>query len=67
MNMPVPYFSVASHTIGRKQSLWRQILDTVIEGRPRTAADAIAEYLTRHPYDFAPALRIDLERRHVCV
>jgi hypothetical protein len=67
MNMPVTQFSLAPAMVGRKRALWRQIIDTVIEGPPRTAADAIAEYLARHQYDFAPALRTDLERRHVCV
>jgi hypothetical protein len=38
-----------------------------MEGAPRTAADQIAEYLARHQYDLAPAVRIELERRHVCV
>jgi hypothetical protein len=42
-------------------------MDTVIEGTPRTAADEIAEYLERHQYDLSPALRIELERRNVCV
>src|SRR5215475_2898651 len=36
-------------------------------GNPRTAADEIAEYLERHQYDLSPALRIELERRHVCL
>ena len=48
------------------RSLWREIIDTVIEG-PRTAADEIAEYLAEHQYDLSPMLRIELERRHVCV
>ena len=54
---------------GRAQpiSLRREIMDTVIEGTPRTAADEIAEYLERHQYDLSPALRIELERRHVCL
>jgi hypothetical protein len=38
-----------------------------MEGPPRTGADEIAAYLARHQYDFEPALRTDLERRHVCV
>jgi hypothetical protein len=38
-----------------------------MEGGPRTAADQITEYLARHQYDLTPAVRIELERRHVCV
>jgi hypothetical protein len=37
------------------------------EGSPRTAADEITEYLARHQYDLSPTLRIELERRHVCL
>jgi len=48
---------------GRNRPLWRQIIDTVIEGPPRTAADEIDEYLTRHQHDLSPALRMTLERR----
>jgi hypothetical protein len=40
---------------------------TVIQGPRRTAADEITEYLARHQYDLSPMLRIELERRHVCV
>jgi hypothetical protein len=64
MNMSVTQFTVAP---ARSRSVWREIMDTVIEGPPRTAADEIAEYLERHQYDLSPALRIELERRHVCV
>jgi hypothetical protein len=67
MNMSVTQFTVASAMVGRSRSVWREIMDTVIEGPPRTAADEIAEYLERHQYDLSPALRIELERRHVCV
>jgi hypothetical protein len=67
MNMSVTRFTAAPAMIGRNRSLWCQIIDTVIEGPSRTAADAIAEYLARHPYDLSPPLRIELERRHVCV
>jgi hypothetical protein len=51
----------------QNRSVWHEIMDTVIEGPRRTAADEIAEYLARHPYDLSPTLRIELERRHVCV
>jgi len=67
MNMSVTQFTVAPVMVGGNRSLWRQIIDPVIEGSPRTAADGIAEYLARHQYDLSPALRIELERRHVCV
>jgi hypothetical protein len=53
--------------VERNRPLWREIIDTVMEGAPRTAADQVAEYLARHQYDLAPAVRIELERRHVCV
>jgi hypothetical protein len=66
MNMSVTQFA-ATAAIERNRSLWRQTIDTVIEGPPRTAASQIAEYLARHQYDLSPALRIELERRHVCV
>jgi hypothetical protein len=58
MNMSVTQFAAAPAMVGRNQSLWRQVIHTVIEGPPRTTADEIAGY---------PALRVELERRHVCV
>ena len=67
MNMSVTQFAVAPTMIGRKRSVWREIIDTVMEGPPRTAADEITEYLARHQYDLSPTLRIELERRHVCL
>jgi hypothetical protein len=67
MNMSVTQFTAAPAMVGRNRSLWRQTIDMVIEGPPRTAAGQIAEYLARHQYDLSPALRIELERRHVCV
>ena len=66
MNMLVTQFVQAPGIVARSRSVWREIIDTVIEG-PRTAADEIAEYLARHQYDLSPTLRIELERRHVCV
>jgi hypothetical protein len=66
MNMSVTQFVQVPATVTGSRSLWRQIIDTLIEG-PRTAADEIDEYLARHQYDFSPMLRIELERRHVCV
>ena len=67
MNMSVTQFVVPPAIVGRSRSVWHEIIDTVIEGPPRTAADEIAEYLARHQYDLSPTLRIELERRHVCV
>jgi hypothetical protein len=67
MNMSVTQFVVASAMVGRNRTVWRQIVDTVIEGPPRTTADEIAGYLARHPHDLSPALRVELERRHMCV
>ena len=66
MNMSVTQFVQVPATMTCSRSLWREIIDTLIEG-PRTAADEIDEYLARHQYDFSPTLRIELERRHVCV
>jgi hypothetical protein len=67
MNMSVTQFVVAPVMVGRNRSVWREIIDTVIEGPPRTTADEIAAYLARHPHDLSPALRVELERRHMCV
>ena len=46
MNMSVTQFAAAPALVGRNRSLWRQVVDTVIEGPPRTTADKIAGYLT---------------------
>ena len=67
MNVSVTQFAVAPAMVRRSRSLWHEIIDTVIEGSARTAANEIAEYLERHQYDLSPAIRIELERRHVCV
>jgi hypothetical protein len=67
MNTSVLQFVQASATVTRSRSVWHEIIDTVIEGPRRTAADEIAEYLARHQYDLSPTLRIELERRHVCL
>jgi hypothetical protein len=66
MKMSVTQFVVPPAIVGRSRSVWHEIIDTVTEG-PRTAADEIAEYLARHQYDLSPTLRIELERRHVCL
>jgi len=67
MNMSVTEFVVPPAIGGRNRLVWREIIDTVMEGPPRTASDEIAEYLARHQYDLSPTLRIELERRHVCL
>jgi hypothetical protein len=67
MNMSVTQFTAAPAMVRHSRPFWRQFIDTVMEGPTRTAADEIAAYLARHQYDFVPALRLDLERRHVCV
>jgi hypothetical protein len=67
MNMSVTRFTVRPTMVRWNRTFWRQVIDAVMQGRPRTAADEIGAYLARHPYDLSPALRIDLERRHVCV
>ena len=66
MNTSVSQFVQAPAIVARSRSVWHEIIDTVIEG-PRTAADEIDEYLAGHQYDLSPTLRIELERRHVCL
>ena len=66
MNMSVTQFVQAPAIVARSRSVWHEIIHTVIEGSTRTAADEIAEF-ARHPYDLSPTLRIELERRHVCL
>jgi len=63
MNKSVTKFVEARAMVGRNLSGWRQIIDAVIEGPPRTAAHEIDEYLARHQHDLSPALRMTLERR----
>jgi hypothetical protein len=65
MNISVTHFVHAPAVVARSRSVWHEIINIVIEGPPRTAADEIAEYLARHQYDLSPMLRIELERRHV--
>ena len=67
MNMSVTQFVVPPAIVGRSRSIWHEIIDTVIQGPRRTAADEIDNYLARHQYDLSPMLRIELERRHVCL
>jgi hypothetical protein len=67
MNMSVLQFVQAPAIVTRNRSVWHEIIDAVIEGPRRPAADEVAEYLARHQYDLSPTLRIELERRHVCL
>jgi len=67
MNMSVTEFMVPPAMVKRNRSLWHHVIDMVIEAPPRTAADKITDYLARHQYDLSPTLRIELERRHVCL
>src|SRR5262249_21017934 len=67
MKMSVTQFVGPPAIVGRSRSVWHESIDTVAEGPPRPAADEIAEYLARHPYDLSPTLRIELEGRHVCL
>ena len=45
-------FVRAPAVVACSRSVWHEIIDTVIEGPARTAADEIAEYLARHPIRF---------------
>jgi hypothetical protein len=45
--------------------VWRRFFATVLAEPTRNVEDEIAEYLERHQYDLSPALRIELERRHM--
>jgi hypothetical protein len=45
MNMSVTQFVQAPAIVAHGRSVWHEIIDTVIEGPPRTAADEIAEYV----------------------
>src|SRR5262249_9186151 len=67
MDMSVTQFVGPPAVVGYNPSLLRPIIDTVIDGPPRTAGDEIDEYLARHQHDLSPTLRIELERRHVCL
>ena len=48
MNVSVTQFAQAPAIVTRSRSVWHDVIDTVIEGPRRTAADEIAEYLARH-------------------
>ena len=47
------------------QSVWRKLLDAVVEPQRRNAEHRIIEYLYRHRYDLPPEVWIELERRHL--
>src|SRR5215831_1325207 len=42
MNMSVTEFVVPPAIVGRSRSIWHEIIDTVIEGPPRTAARRVS-------------------------
>jgi hypothetical protein len=46
MNISVTQFAQAPAIAGRSRSIWHEIIDTVMEGAPRTAADEITESCT---------------------
>jgi len=50
---------------GGAQSVWRKLLEVVVEPQPRNAEHKITEYLYRHRYDLPPEVWIELERRHL--
>jgi hypothetical protein len=50
---------------GGTQSVWRKLLDAVVEPQPRNAEHEIIEYLYHHRYDLPPEVWIELERRHL--
>jgi hypothetical protein len=50
---------------GRNQSVWRKVLDAMVEPSPRNVEREIIEYLHRHRYDLPPEVWIELERRHL--
>ena len=50
---------------GGTQSVWRKLLDAVVEPQSRNAEREIMEYLYRHKYDLPPEVWIELERRHL--
>ena len=49
----------------RNESVWRKLLDAVVEPQPRSIEHEIIEYLQRHRYDLPPEVWIELERRHL--
>jgi hypothetical protein len=56
---------VAPAVRAQTQSVWRRIFAAMTEGRTARAEDIIAVYLDHHQHDLPPALRIELERRHL--
>ena len=47
----------------RRQSMWRNLLDSVIEAPAPRAEDAITQFLMRHRHDLPAQVWIELERR----
>ena len=50
---------------GRHQSVWRKLLDAVMEPSAPKVEQEVIEYLYRHRYDLPPEVCIELERRHL--
>jgi len=50
---------------GRPQSVWRKLLDAVVEPSAPKVEQEIIEYLYRHRYDLPPEVWVELERRHL--
>ena len=50
---------------GRTQSVWRKLLDAVVEPSAPKVEQEIIEYLYRHRYDLPPEVWVELERRHL--
>ena len=50
MNMPLTHVSPPRAMVERNRPFWREVIDAVMQGGPRTAADQITEYLARHQY-----------------
>jgi hypothetical protein len=47
----------------RRQSMWRNLLDSMIEAPAPRAEDAITQFLMRHRHDLPAQVWIELERR----
>jgi hypothetical protein len=63
--MPASLSCLEVPAASRAAAVWRRFFATVLAESTRNVEDEIAEYLERHQYDLSPALRIELERRHM--
>jgi hypothetical protein len=59
------YFPVAETQAGarRSRSMWRRVLDAMIEAQRRKAEEEVDRYIRRHWYRFPPQTRDELTRR----